>query len=1592
MAAVGVEKPALPAFPGAEGWGSDTPGGRGGKVIAVTNLNPDGPGSLQEACATPGPRIVVFAVSGVISNLITIEHGNITIAGQTAPGAGITIAGQLATKEGISDVVIRHLRVRPMKVADSFAGPEGERRARRLHECGKANPQQGEFDPAAFQTMPAEFHDGASLNGVERLVLDHFTVSWAADESLSVCRSRYVTVQWSSIEAGTIKEGTKYSGYHNFGMFSAYNATGDFISVHHNLFAHNSRRIPSVRDGQADLRNNVVYNARGGFDHDGSCSATGTPHDYNYIGNYFKRGPNSTGTLAGVSWGNRFWWAEFRNETRADRGRSFYFVEDNLWDDQPPPLPPYIEDGTCRLKEPMPAPKVTTQKAKEAYELVLARAGAWPRDAVTRLTIEEVRAGTGDYGRREPKGGLLEGLTPGAAPLDTDKDGMPNEWEKKNGLDPTKDDSAKVMPSGYTAVEVYLNELAEALAPAGAVAAPISDATPVPAASAVAPVTAAVPPPAVPAIKPAVVGIAPDYMGNVPGRANVLVIGGDMVERSFGWSHYLGLLHPEWNTQRLTARGWRVDEAVAGFDEALAACAPADGVLLDFGEAECAAAYAANQTPAQFAEQLKQLVAKVRVHEKTKDAALAFVTPFPVVAEWLDQRTAATYGAAAADERSQALAEAVRKVGADLKVPVVDLHKAALELAGAKPAADLWKDGFLAPTGYGTAPAGGAQCGSRVSKVLTEVFPVKSRDAEAGRKLAAYEAQLADLSRILTETSEGTVRSGPDLDLVRAPNQKVIDHFKDETRTKVPADALEGRRWLTFVLRGKGDGYMPVCVSRTDKPYDPRLEITFADGAQTEIRVLGYGHWSAIAEETPDQAVNWELTSLNFGKNRLRPVSGGPAGKRHWTLLSFDVSEVGDRKVKEAALYLRYGNVQQSVGPYSEDVRIEVVDGRDAWVAHGAATWRTRDGVRPWTGGTVDAAGRGAKLEEFLKRELLPEVREVAAAERAALAAGAAQAKLRPAPQLPPMVAAPAAVAVADEPAPRRLWIADDAPAKIRQLAQQVGSHHQQVLELLKARVKDPNVYGSAKNNGHHAVEAALLSALAESEDERKAFATIAYKAITDWTDVGSATLGKGMEARCVGLAFNWAYPAWTPLQRQNMRRRAMEVRDAISKIEHGNLRGDRTSNFMGVIRGGELLLLLGTGADVKSERCRFLIGELRQYLDNTFGDLGVSLEGPGYTEYPAAFVHAAAIGAAEAGDPTLRDAIARHAFWKLLLYTRVAGQKQAVGTPWGVSEGADLTDGWSSQLLRLIPPDALPQYLWWYDRTTGRRTPDGMLNRFDGARSGSIWSLLFYPAEVTARNPAGDLPAAVADSHGYLFLRNHWEETGTILASLVAQSRTPPSHGWNQPEQLSISLTAHGEPLITGPRKETKASAYSALLVDGKYAYENATATMGRAVAFEPGKSGGYAIVQGGQMYEKLGVKSAVRHLRADFLPKNAALLSTFDRIQSAGGEHAYTWQANVGDGVKVTTGNEGGRPFFLLQGAQAFAKGWVLHPAGATVTAGDPLGVTVKGTDADIWIAFYVGAGNPPVAAITGNGLESVLTVGDAKLRFAAGRLVAE
>lgn len=414
----------LPAFPGAEGYGAVSKGGRGGRVIKVTNLNSSGPGSFQAACAEAGPRIVIFDVAGVIHGDVAIRHSGITIAGQSAPSPGITLVGRLLARppegERLQDVVVRFLRVRP-------------------------------------PPTPGHTGDALQLPHSERVILDHLSLSWANDETIDIIHSSEVTVQWSAIEESD-PAGHDKGVAHNFAILSAYPGSGN-ISIHHNLFAHHSRRLPSLSPGEpgkpGDFRNNVVYNFREGLGHDGHQPKS----EINLIGNYYKRGPDSETIYP-------FHFTQTGN----------YFVADNYidgWGMLSLPLPDRAqlpdwmrirEKGTLLNREVKAAP-VFAHKAQEAYRLVLDRAGAWPRDRVTRRTISEVRDGTGSWGRHAPANPasewLMEGMKRGKAEPDSDNDGIPDAWEKAHGLDARNAaDNGQIMKSGYPAIEDYLNERA----------------------------------------------------------------------------------------------------------------------------------------------------------------------------------------------------------------------------------------------------------------------------------------------------------------------------------------------------------------------------------------------------------------------------------------------------------------------------------------------------------------------------------------------------------------------------------------------------------------------------------------------------------------------------------------------------------------------------------------------------------------------------------------------------------------------------------------------------------------------------------------------------------------------------------------------------------------------------------------------------------------------------------------------------------------------------------------------------------------------------------------------------------------------------
>jgi len=208
----------LPAFPGAEGFGAVAVGGRGGRVIKVTNLKDSGPGSLQAACQAKGPRIVVFEVSGVIRGTVTITEPHLTVAGQTAPG-GVCLANH-ALSVAADEVIVRYLRVR----------------------LGDRNERD---------------QDAMSGRGCRNVILDHCSASWSIDECVSFYGTEDLTIQWCLISESLCFSHHE-KGRHGYGGIWG----GKRSSFHHNLLAHHSSRTPRFagKDDYVDHRNNVIYN------------------------------------------------------------------------------------------------------------------------------------------------------------------------------------------------------------------------------------------------------------------------------------------------------------------------------------------------------------------------------------------------------------------------------------------------------------------------------------------------------------------------------------------------------------------------------------------------------------------------------------------------------------------------------------------------------------------------------------------------------------------------------------------------------------------------------------------------------------------------------------------------------------------------------------------------------------------------------------------------------------------------------------------------------------------------------------------------------------------------------------------------------------------------------------------------------------------------------------------------------------------------------------------------------------------------------------------------------------------------------------
>lgn len=412
------------AFPGAEGFGSTTPGGRGGAVCTVTNLNDSGAGSLRSCVERTGPRYVVFRTGGTISlkSRITAEDPYLTIAGQTAPGGGITLrmdpsAGtdqgtlQIATH----DVVVRYLRFRP---GDGGAADDS--------------------------------NDAITIykTGVRDVVVDHSSFSWAVDENVNTYDgSTDITISNSIIAEGLSNAGHP-DGEHSKGLLSG-GVDAHNVSIHHNLFVSNVDRNPQVSGvSVADIRNNVVYNYGDGS---GSgvtliSSSKGEPR-VNWVGNYYKPGPSSSPTRA-----------EFATYNGTTGATHQWYGSGNVRWTSSGDQAARVGQSVGQVSSPFPAAVVTTTSASQAYTDVLAGAGAsLVRDAVDQRLVQEVRNGTGSI---KNAAGPYPSLAAGTAPVDSDGDAMPDAYESSHGTDPRAADAAgDANGNGYDNIEDWFSSL-----------------------------------------------------------------------------------------------------------------------------------------------------------------------------------------------------------------------------------------------------------------------------------------------------------------------------------------------------------------------------------------------------------------------------------------------------------------------------------------------------------------------------------------------------------------------------------------------------------------------------------------------------------------------------------------------------------------------------------------------------------------------------------------------------------------------------------------------------------------------------------------------------------------------------------------------------------------------------------------------------------------------------------------------------------------------------------------------------------------------------------------------------------------------------
>lgn len=422
------------AFPGAEGYGRFSKGGRGGDVYHVVNLNDAGPGSLRHGISSAnGPRTIVFDVSGTIElkSPLQIEKSFLTIAGQTAPGDGICLKDQTFKIRRASHIIVRYLRMR--------LGDENKKRSAGI--------------------------DAMTTNDIDHVIFDHLSTSWGIDALHDLRRGGNFTLQWS-IYAEALHDSLHEKGPH--AMLSSFREATAGLTIHHNLMASSRERHPTLGGGARskgdaliDFRNNVIYNLAGATNL-ANCRI-------NFINNYYRPGPNASNRLPiatkiDVDDVTRVFLAGNVFEGNpALTANNYQAIDFDHWTNGN-----YRRTTLAKIRENAEfeegGARPVTQSAEQALELVLAHAGAsLRRDAADVRLVKGVRDRSHRMINSQREVGGWPTLASKPAPIDSDGDGIPDDWERANGLNPKDPNDAKRLAAdGFTHLEKYLNSLCPA--------------------------------------------------------------------------------------------------------------------------------------------------------------------------------------------------------------------------------------------------------------------------------------------------------------------------------------------------------------------------------------------------------------------------------------------------------------------------------------------------------------------------------------------------------------------------------------------------------------------------------------------------------------------------------------------------------------------------------------------------------------------------------------------------------------------------------------------------------------------------------------------------------------------------------------------------------------------------------------------------------------------------------------------------------------------------------------------------------------------------------------------------------------------------